>query len=109
MKLISMTDFVISLWDKDITTEDFAQTTIKYATFLKQPLKLEMFIPCDEDGNILIGGAINSWNGTSVRTNVKISQDGTLKSCPLPTPTPTSSPTPTQTQTSTPTPTPTPT
>ena len=25
----------------------------KYAKFLKQPLKLEMFVPCDEDGNIL--------------------------------------------------------
>ena len=23
----------------------------KYAKFLKQPLKLEMFVPCDEDGN----------------------------------------------------------
>lgn len=25
----------------------------KYAKFLKQPLKLGMFIPCDEDGNVL--------------------------------------------------------
>jgi hypothetical protein len=24
-----------------------------YASFLKQPLKLEMFVPCDEDGNVL--------------------------------------------------------
>ena len=24
-----------------------------YAKFLKQPLKLEMFVPCDEDGNVL--------------------------------------------------------
>ena len=23
-----------------------------YATFIKQPLKLEMFVPCDEDGNV---------------------------------------------------------
>ncbi|MCP4053731.1 MAG: hypothetical protein GY739_11830, partial [Mesoflavibacter sp.] len=26
---------------------------INYANFLKQPLKLGMFIPCDEDGNVL--------------------------------------------------------
>ena len=26
---------------------------INYAKFLKQPLKLEMFVPCDEDGDIL--------------------------------------------------------
>lgn len=51
--LISMTDFVISQWDKDITREDFAQSMIRYATFLLQPLELWMFIPCDEDGNIL--------------------------------------------------------
>jgi hypothetical protein len=53
MKLISMTDFVISQWDKDITREDFAQSMIKCATFLKQPLQLFMFVPCDELGNVL--------------------------------------------------------
>lgn len=52
-KLVSMTDFVIAQWDKDITREDFSQRMIKYATFLKQLLKLEMFIPCDEQGNVL--------------------------------------------------------
>ncbi len=26
---------------------------VNYANFLKQPLKLEMFVPCDEDGNVL--------------------------------------------------------
>ena len=25
----------------------------RYATFLKQPLELWMFVPCDEDGNVL--------------------------------------------------------
>lgn len=48
-KLISMTDFVISQWDKDITREDFAQSMIRYATFLLQPLTLGMFVPCDEN------------------------------------------------------------
>ena len=35
-KLISMTDYVL-----------------EYANFLKQPLELWMFVPCDEDGSIL--------------------------------------------------------
>lgn len=54
MDLISMTDFVLeqdkapffhydSLWEK----------IINYANFLKQSLKLEMFVPCDEDGNVM--------------------------------------------------------
>lgn len=53
--LKSMIDFVISQWDKDISREEFAQLTIKYATFLKQPLTLGMFVPTDEDGNVLEG------------------------------------------------------
>lgn len=48
-KLISMTDFV--LLDK------YAGSPInmnkQYAQFLKQPLELWMFVPCDEDGNVL--------------------------------------------------------
>ncbi|WP_445720432.1 hypothetical protein [Flavobacterium sp.] len=59
MKLISMTDFVLDkyknapLEDYDQVNETFINSVIKYAEFLKQPLKLEMFVPCDEDGNIL--------------------------------------------------------
>lgn len=62
MKLISMTDFVLERnkqqlpkgFDKHIS-DSFAFNTqvIKYAHFLKQPLKLSMFVPCDEDGNPL--------------------------------------------------------
>ena len=52
---ISMTDFVLEqsevLKHKDDC--EFAYLVRKYATFLKQPLKLEMFMPCDEKGNIL--------------------------------------------------------
>lgn len=45
-KLISMTDFVL---------EKKASHTqiIRYAQFLKQPLSLGMFVPCDDEGNIL--------------------------------------------------------
>ena len=42
MKLISMTDFV--LYKKESHTQ-----IMKYAKFLKQPLTLGMFVPCDEE------------------------------------------------------------
>lgn len=54
MKLISMTDFVFEIGNKDETTHRENLVHIyNYAIFLKQPLKLEMFVPCDENGNIL--------------------------------------------------------
>ena len=59
MKLISMTDFVLEQTNR-ITNEWSEDDQIclldkisKYANFLKIPLKLEMFVPCDEDGNVL--------------------------------------------------------
>lgn len=45
-----MTDFVLN---QDITDIKQRDSIVKCANFLKQPLKLEMFFPCDEDGNIL--------------------------------------------------------
>ena len=50
MKLISMTFFVLQ---RDITDIKQRDSIVKYANFLKLPLKLEMFVPCDEDGNVL--------------------------------------------------------
>jgi len=53
MKLISMTDFVL---DKQRFKEDSDTAIFKvtnYAKFLKQPLELWMFVPCDENGNVL--------------------------------------------------------
>ena len=60
MKLISMTDFVLEQSEK-IKKEKYGiesyyntmQVSINYANFLKQPLNLGMFVPCDEDGNVL--------------------------------------------------------
>ncbi len=64
-KLIQMTDFVLQehnkfgeLPYKELEKEyDYALTLIakfrNYADFLKQPLTLGMFIPCDLDGNVL--------------------------------------------------------
>lgn len=54
MKLISMTDFVL---EQELNLcDDYKKSygkMVKYANFLKQPLKLEMFVPCDESGNVL--------------------------------------------------------
>ena len=50
MKLISMTSFVLQ---RDITDIKQRDSIVKYANFLKLPLKLEMFVPCDEEGDIL--------------------------------------------------------
>lgn len=62
MKLISMTDFVLveqmklnqakNLKLKHLYSQ-YLDRIFNYANFLKQPLKLEMFVPCDENGNFL--------------------------------------------------------
>jgi hypothetical protein len=47
-KLISMTDYILeqnSKW----SSAGALRNIVKYATFLKQPLKLGMFVPCDEN------------------------------------------------------------
>jgi len=49
MKLISMVDFVLA----DKYAGSPINTNKQYANFLKQPLELWMFVPCDEDGNVL--------------------------------------------------------
>lgn len=54
MRLINMSDYVIDktksgLNDASSLCVDF----YNYANFLKQPLNLGMFVPCDEDGNAL--------------------------------------------------------
>jgi hypothetical protein len=50
MKLISMTDFAIN---QNSIVGDYRKTVFNYAKFLKQPLELGMFIPCDEENNFL--------------------------------------------------------
>ena len=61
--LIPITDFVLeqseigfevqSLSHQNKNRADRFSKLIKYAKFLKQPLKLEMFVPCDEDGHFI--------------------------------------------------------
>lgn len=63
MELISMTDFVLQKSESTIlpltiqeTFKEGAKITneiFMYAKFINQPLAIGMFIPCDEDGNIL--------------------------------------------------------
>ena len=48
-KLISMVNFVLQ---QDITDIKQRDSIVKYANFLRQPLKPEMFVPC-VDGNVL--------------------------------------------------------
>ena len=58
MKLISMTDFVLSkesILDNDNCNEsdNAIDSMFKYAKFLQKTLTLGMFVPCDDDGNVL--------------------------------------------------------
>ncbi len=79
MKLISMTDFVLEqnkiriykILKAEKTNEiefvieaddDFIISVTNYANFLKQPLKLEMFVPCDDEGNVLEEPYLKSWH-----------------------------------------------
>ena len=52
-----MVEYVLTLSElhsnRTIINEEYCDNTRNYANFLKQPLKLEMFVPCDSDGNVL--------------------------------------------------------
>jgi hypothetical protein len=53
-KLIPMTDFVLEQYSFDEQLyRDTLKNIVNYANFLKQPLTLGMFVPCDEDGKPL--------------------------------------------------------
>ncbi len=53
-KLISMTDYSLEICKEDFNNGEYPKFNLKdkiwkYATFLKQPPKLGMFVPCDEN------------------------------------------------------------
>lgn len=48
-----MTDFVLRETNSPTTLAESFQRCVTYANFLKQPLKLEMFVSVDEVGNLL--------------------------------------------------------
>lgn len=54
--LIPLSDFVLEQRKKTTSETDYAKPLkliFNYAEFLKQPLNLEMFVPCDEKGNVI--------------------------------------------------------
>ncbi len=59
MKLISMTNKVLEInqeFKKNILNYNviyYFKKIVEYAEFLKQPLQLGFFVPCDLDGNVL--------------------------------------------------------
>lgn len=59
MKLISSTEFILEQSEKYlkgfIALNEYHSITLNYANFLKKPLTLGMFIPVDEEGNVLLG------------------------------------------------------
>lgn len=68
-KLISMTNFVLqerTKWEKDLhpystSSVEFIMQTTNYANFLKQPLTIGMFVPCDRDGEPYDLSEVESW------------------------------------------------
>jgi hypothetical protein len=57
MRLISMVDFVLQAShniDEHSSVMEYHDLTFSYANFLNQPLTLGMFVPCDEEGNVLL-------------------------------------------------------
>ncbi len=59
-KLISMVDFVLNVPMSGMEVQSIGiqgnnryQKCIRYAKFLKQPIELWMFVPCDFEGNVL--------------------------------------------------------
>lgn len=73
MKLISMTDFVLEQVRKMESKELAYLKIFNYARFLKQPLTLGMFVPCDENGNVLVEPKIRFDGGYDI-DEVKIYQ-----------------------------------
>jgi hypothetical protein len=52
-KLIPMTDFVLEQVKRKVSIISHMICIEDYANFLKQPLELWMFVPCDKEGNVL--------------------------------------------------------
>ena len=53
MKLISMVEYVLEQRNIQIRPSEVCRLSVNYANFLNQPLTLGMFVPTDEDGNLL--------------------------------------------------------
>lgn len=72
MKLISMVDFVLTRDMARSNSENALCEIENYANFLKQPLTLGMFVPCDEEGNFLELIEYENWEGYNEDYNLYI-------------------------------------
>jgi len=54
--LISMVNYVLQ--DESMSSSNI----INYANFLKKPLELWMFVPCSEDGNVLVNDNLTEYD-----------------------------------------------
>lgn len=66
-----MTAFILDLGKTnqiDLSNEAFIDVVLNYANFLKKPLTLGMFIPVDEDDNVLFEfqDEFLSWDNTDM-------------------------------------------
>ena len=81
--LISMVDFVIKESTNKEVSKNFSgfsdivnnkrlsyDNILKYANFLKQPLEIWMFIPCDSNGNIVKKPDLSDANGRQYDENI---------------------------------------
>ena len=71
IRLISMTDFVIRKHKDELVhsgenwrdfLEKYARITKSYADFLKQPLQLGFFVPCDSIGRLVESIGAEEWD-----------------------------------------------
>lgn len=73
MKLVSMTDFILSQSEKYlngfITLTEFHKYTLNYANFLKQPLTLGMFVPVKDD-EVMIKPKISNYDKEELEASV---------------------------------------
>ena len=60
--LIKMTDFVLEQNKNTETLKNNFVNCAAYAKFLKQPLTLGMFVPCDEKGNDLVNDNLTEYD-----------------------------------------------
>lgn len=88
MKLIPMVDFVLSQdqeYNKPTPTYaykvdlDNYKKVVNYANFLKQPLKLGMFVPCDKEGNVLEEPNCKDYIVENSLTSIGVTQDLHIK------------------------------
>jgi len=76
MKLIPMTDFVLELkGNLDSNPSNKWKDCLNYAKFLKQPLELGMFVPCDEDGNVVEKPEETDLNGSFLKMQINYDKE----------------------------------